>query len=43
MTVKCCGTCSRVTELLMVRRCWCLLVDEPVDYNECCGNWSERE
>ena len=43
MTVKCCETCNKVTDLNHPISCWCLLVDEPVKFNEVCDSWSDRE
>lgn len=42
MTVKCCGTCSKVTDMYNAAGPWCLLVDEPVKFDECCESWSEE-
>jgi len=42
MTVKCCGTCSHVTDIYVVDKCWCLLSDEPVGFDEKCDSWSKE-
>ena len=37
--IKACINCLYVTDIYHVDTCWCLLSDDPVKYDESCGNW----
>ena len=39
--MKCCGTCNKISEVHMVDKYICLLIDDLVDYNEYCDSWGD--
>ena len=38
--LKCCGTCSKSCDINIEFKYLCMLIDEPVEFNEICGSWS---
>ena len=40
--MKCCGTCSRMSEIDIDSKCLCLLTDDLVDFVEYCNSWSNE-